>query len=119
MQHVDQVACNNCEPPLTVIQETVKSAASAVVVVINVPKGDQRPYRTSRGVYYVRTTSGRRQASRQELLRLFQAAESLFYDETVVLRVFWLTWIARRLTTLSSKPITARLRTLAWDMSRR
>jgi len=85
-QRVDQIAYNNCEPPLTVIQETVTSNASAVVLVVNVPKGDQRPYRTNRGVYYVRTTSGPRPASRQELLRLFQAAESLFYDETAVLR---------------------------------
>ncbi len=86
MQRIDQVAYNNCEPPLTVIQETIKSPDGRVVVVVNVPKGDQRPYRTNRGVYYVRTTSGRRQASRQELLRLFQSAESLFYDETAVLR---------------------------------
>ena len=86
MQRIDQIAYNNCEPPLTVIQETVTTDTGAVVIVVNVPKGDQRPYRTNRGVYYIRTTSGRRQASRQELLRLFQATESLFYDETSVLR---------------------------------
>jgi ATP-dependent DNA helicase RecG len=71
---------------LTIVQETVSDEAGAVVIVVNIPKGDQRPYRTNRGVYFIRTTSGRRQASRQELLRLFQATESLFYDETVVLR---------------------------------
>jgi len=86
MQRIDQIAYNNCEPPLTIVQETVQAESGAVVIVINVPKGDQRPYRTNRGVYYIRTTSGRRLASRQELLRLFQAAESLFYDETVILR---------------------------------
>jgi ATP-dependent DNA helicase RecG len=86
MQRIDQVAYNNCEPPLTIVQETVSDGSGAVVVVVNVPKGDQRPYRTNRGVYYIRTTSGRRQASRQELLRLFQAAESLYYDETAILR---------------------------------
>lgn len=46
-----------------------------------------RPYRTTRGVYYIRTTSGRRQASRQELLRLFQAIESLYDDETPLPRL--------------------------------
>jgi len=86
MQHIDQVAYHNCEPPLTIIQETVSEPGKPTVVVVNVPKGDQRPYRTNQGVYYIRTTSGRRQASRQELLRLFQATESLFYDETAVLR---------------------------------
>jgi ATP-dependent DNA helicase RecG len=86
MQTVDQVTYQNCEPPLTVVQETVRADNGAIVVVINVPQGDQRPYRTIRGDYFIRTSSGRRRASRQELLRLFQAVESLFYDETVVLR---------------------------------
>jgi ATP-dependent DNA helicase RecG len=69
MQRVDQIAYQNCEPPLTIVQETVQTGQGTVVVV-NLPRGDQRPYRTNRGVYCVRTTSGRRQASRQELLRL-------------------------------------------------
>lgn len=86
MQWVDNIAYNNCEPPLTVVQETVTGDDGRVVVVVNVPKGDQRPYRTSQGDYYIRTTSGKRLASRQELLRLFQASEALFYDETLVLR---------------------------------
>jgi ATP-dependent DNA helicase RecG len=85
-QFVDNVAFNNCEPPVTVIQETIVDEQERIVLVVHVPKGDQRPYRTNRGVYYVRTTSGRRQASRAELLRLFQATESLYYDETPILR---------------------------------
>jgi len=86
---VDNVATNNCEPPLTIVQETLQPAGPGgdPAVVVNIPKGDQRPYRTSRGVYYVRTSSGRRQASREELLRLFQATESLFYDETPLPRL--------------------------------
>ncbi len=84
---VDNVAVNNCEPPITVIQETLRPAGGGTVVVINVPKGDMRPYRTNRGVFYIRTSSGRRQASREELLRLFQATESLYYDETPMLRL--------------------------------
>jgi ATP-dependent DNA helicase RecG len=81
-REVDNVAANNCEPPITVLQETLKTEDDRTVVVVRIPKGDMRPYRTNRGVYYVRTSSGRRQASREELLRLFQATESLYYDET-------------------------------------
>ncbi|HEX7180482.1 MAG TPA: RNA-binding domain-containing protein [Thermoanaerobaculia bacterium] len=84
---VDNVAANNCEPPITVVQETLRPDGAGTVVVVNVPKGDMRPYRTNRGVFYVRTSSGRRQASREELLRLFQATESLYYDETPLLRL--------------------------------
>ena len=96
LRDVDNIAINNCEPPITVIQEVLYpenhaapgklEAANGLqqspVIVVNIPKGDMRPYRTNRGVYYIRTTSGRRQASREELLRLFQATESLYYDET-------------------------------------
>ncbi|MFH0899665.1 MAG: RNA-binding domain-containing protein [Pseudomonadota bacterium] len=85
-RQVDNVAFNNCEPPITVVQETVEIDGKTVVV-INVPKGSQRPYRTNRGRYYVRTTSGCRDASREELLRLFQAVESLYYDETPLPRL--------------------------------
>jgi ATP-dependent DNA helicase RecG len=83
---VDNVACNNCEPPISVIQEVLDDGDKRIVVV-NVPKGMQRPYRTNRGLYYVRTTSGCRQASREELLRLFQATESLYYDETPLIHL--------------------------------
>lgn len=85
---VDNVARNNCEPPVTVVQELVRlDEPERTLVVVNVPKGDMRPYGTNRGVYYVRTSSGRRQASREELLRLFQAVESLYYDETPLSRL--------------------------------
>ena len=80
---VDNVAFNNCSPPVTVLQETVK-ADEGVVVVVNVPVGDGRPYRTNCGTYYVRTSTGRRHASREELPRLFQAGTGMFYDETPV-----------------------------------
>jgi ATP-dependent DNA helicase RecG len=86
MQWVDNIAYNNCEPPVTVLQETVKMDDGRIVVIVNVPQGDLRPYRTNQGDYFIRTTSGKRRASRQELLRLFQAAESFYYDETLVLR---------------------------------
>jgi ATP-dependent DNA helicase RecG len=82
---VDNVAYNNIEPPATVVIETLADEQGHNVLVVNVPKGSQRPYRTNRGLYFVRTASGKRQASREELLRLFQAVESLYYDETPLL----------------------------------
>ena len=84
-QFVDNVSFNNCVPPVTVVQETIRDEMGRIVLVVNVPKGDLRPYRTNRGVYYIRTSSGRRHASREELLRLFQTVESIYYDETPVM----------------------------------
>ena len=83
LRQVDNVAYNNCVPGVTVVQETIPTSEGPVVVV-NVPKGDSRPYRTRQNVYYIRTTSGKRPASQGELLRLFQAAGSLYYDELPV-----------------------------------
>ena len=84
-QTVDNVAFRNIHPPATVVLETTTDPQGRVVLIAQIPKGSQRPYRTNRGVYYIRTASGRRQASREELLRLFQASEGLYYDETPVL----------------------------------
>jgi ATP-dependent DNA helicase RecG len=82
---IDNVSRNNCLPPVTVVQEKTKIDDKELLVV-HVPRGDERPYSTNRGVHYIRTFSGRRQASREELLRIFQAAESLYYDEQAVVR---------------------------------
>ncbi len=83
-RQIDNYAENNCEPPVTVVQEFIQVPGAHPVVVANVAKGDMRPYRSNEGRYYVRTTSGRRPASREELLRLFQAVESLYYDEAAL-----------------------------------
>ena len=83
---VENVAYNNCEPPIAVVQEVLDEGGKQVVVV-DIPKGDQRPYRTNSDRYYVRTSSGCRPASGKELLRLFQATESLYYDETPLPRL--------------------------------
>ena len=83
IRRIDDVAYNRCNPPVSIGIETVKDN-NKTVVIINVPKGDQRPYRTSSGHYYIRSTNRCREASREELLRLFQSTESIYYDETTV-----------------------------------
>jgi ATP-dependent DNA helicase RecG len=83
---VENIALNNCVPPVSVSLETITHDPETVLVA-TILKGDQRPYRTNRGVYYLRTASGRRLASREELLRLFQATESMFYDESPMVRL--------------------------------
>ncbi|MGD0062825.1 MAG: ATP-binding protein [Streptosporangiaceae bacterium] len=80
MLRADDVAFNRCSPALIVTPEVVMLDDKAVVV-LNVPKGDQRPYATSDGRYYVRSGVRCRHASRDQMLRMFQASDSLFYDE--------------------------------------
>ena len=83
MLRVENISRNNCEPPLTVNIEKNK-INNKIVLCIYIPKGPERPYRTNRGVYYIRTSSGKRQATREELLRLYQATRSFYYDELPV-----------------------------------
>ncbi len=85
MRIIDDVAFNRCEPPITVVQETLK-VEDKTILIVNIPKGSQRPYRTGSGLYYIRSANKCRQASRDELLRLFQATESLYFDESAIFR---------------------------------
>ncbi len=79
---VDNTAFNNCIPPITVKQQVLPTAGGRSVVVVSVPRGEMRPYCTQKGnTIYLRTSSGRRPASREEILRLYQASESFYYDE--------------------------------------
>jgi ATP-dependent DNA helicase RecG len=85
IRRIDDIAFNRCEPPVTVVQETLY-INNKPIIIVNIPKGDQRPYRTGKGLYYIRSANRCRQASREELLRLFQATESIYYDEIEVTR---------------------------------
>ena len=83
MERIENISHNNCEPSLAVSVEKVK-VNKKIILCIYMSKGPERPYRTNRGVYYIRTSSGKRQASREELLRLYQATRSIYYDELSV-----------------------------------
>jgi ATP-dependent DNA helicase RecG len=86
---VDNVAASNCQPPLRVMQEMIPlpEAGSPAVLVVSIPRGEERPYQTNRSVCYIRTATGRRAASREDLRRLFLATESFYYDETPLERL--------------------------------
>ena len=88
MRKVDDIAYGRCRPSITVVQETVK-IEDKIVLIVHVPKGRQRPYHTSSGQFYIRSTNRCRQASREELLRIFQASESIYFDETSVSNANW------------------------------
>ncbi|HOL87261.1 MAG TPA: putative DNA binding domain-containing protein [Defluviitoga tunisiensis] len=85
MFRLDDIAMNRCAPPVSIIQESV-IVDDKKVVIVHIDKGSQRPYRTKSGQYYVRASNRCRQASREELLRIFQTNQSLYYDELPVTR---------------------------------
>ena len=85
LQKIDDIATSRCEPPLSVLSETLVVEKKNVVIV-NIPKGAQRPYRTGSGRFYLRSGNRCRQASWDEVRRLYQTSESIFYDESPVSR---------------------------------
>jgi ATP-dependent DNA helicase RecG len=69
-------------PPINLSyhEYTFASNGEQRVARIIVPKGIDRPYYTSRNRYYIRVGSTKRIASREELIRLFQASGLFHYD---------------------------------------
>ncbi len=80
MQRIDNICANNCEPPIFPEMERL-FYEDKKILIIKIPKGSQRPYRTNKGIYYVKTASGKRIASSGELKEIQQASGSIYYDE--------------------------------------
>jgi predicted HTH transcriptional regulator len=83
MQRIDNICANNCEP-------TIYSAIEKIIIndkkilIVKIPKGPQRPYRTNKGIHYIRTASGKRIASPGELRLIHQASGAIYYDEVPI-----------------------------------
>ena len=54
------------------------------IVVIDIPKGGDKPYQTNKNLYHIRIGSTSRVASQAELMRMFQHAGMFHYDLTGV-----------------------------------
>jgi len=76
---VMNIARNNIVPATNITyQEEVLEGKK--IAIINVEKGKDRPYQTLKGKYLVRVGSTNRQASQNELMRLFQQAGFFHFD---------------------------------------
>ena len=82
---VANIARNNIVPPVNISCEEI-ILNDKRVVLIEVPKGRDRPYQDSSGRFYIRIGSTNRIASLNELMRLFQQSGFYHYDATDVER---------------------------------
>lgn len=82
-QRVDQILAHNVTPRATAYIESVQHAGQTLLKV-NVPQGLDRPYYTQRGQCFVRTNTGKRLASREEIRRLYLTVRAYYYDESAV-----------------------------------
>lgn len=76
---VMNIARASCIPPLRVEYEDLQFDNRHLARIV-VPSGQDKPYYTSRNRYYIRVGSTKRVASREELVRLFQASGAIHYD---------------------------------------
>ena len=83
MQRIDNICNNNCEPTIYVTIEKL-IINDKKILIVKIPKGPLRPYRTNKGIHYIRTGSGKRMASPGELRLIHQASGALYYDELPV-----------------------------------
>lgn len=82
-QRLNNILRTNCIPSLTGDIEK-KRLNGKTILILHIPKGSDKPYKTSRGVYYERVGTSRREVTREELARLFQQAGMLHYDILLV-----------------------------------
>lgn len=83
MQRIDNICANNCEPTVYAIIEKL-IIDDKKILIVKIPKGPQRPYRTNKGIHYIKTASGKRIASPGELRLIHQASGAIYYDEVPV-----------------------------------
>ncbi len=82
-ERIANIARHNIVPALTVEYYEV-SVNNRCVGVIDVPKGPDKPYQTSKNFYFIRIGSTTRTATQGELMRMFQHAGMFHYDLTPV-----------------------------------
>lgn len=76
---VMNICRNNCIPHIIPLYESIEVEGKRIAV-ITVPKGLNKPYYTADHKYYIRVGTTKRIASKEELLRLFEASGSLHFD---------------------------------------
>jgi len=80
-QLISNVASQNVKPAISPTTENIK-VGDALVLVVNVPAGINRPYQDKDGVFWVKCGSDRRKAtSREEIQRMFQQSNLIHADE--------------------------------------
>lgn len=76
---IANVSRNNIIPALQLDVQHI-AIEGKTVCLISVPKGQDRPYQTQDGKYWIRAGSTNRMATKEELSRLFQQAGLIHFD---------------------------------------
>ncbi|MCC6627627.1 MAG: putative DNA binding domain-containing protein, partial [Chloroflexi bacterium] len=81
-QVIGNAAAQHVRSPLTVRTENVAVGDERVVIVLTIPKGQDKPYFDRQGVIWLKSGADKRRVnSKEELRRLFQSAAQFHADE--------------------------------------
>ncbi|URZ04955.1 RNA-binding domain-containing protein [Clostridium felsineum] len=83
-EKIMNICRNNCIPNIIPTYEEI-NIDEMKVVVVNITKGISKPYYTTDNKYYIRVGTTKRIATREELMRLFEANGSIHFDISPVL----------------------------------
>lgn len=83
-QLIGNAASNLVRPPINPLTENV-AVSTGVVIVVTIPDGISKPYMDNNGVVWVKSGSDKRRVTaREELQRMFQAAQLVHGDDVPV-----------------------------------
>ncbi len=86
-QLIGNVANENIKPPIYPITITNNIEINdKKICVINIEKGTCKPYMTSSGEFYVKSSSDKKKVSPEELKRLFSEGKGFYADEEAIIR---------------------------------
>lgn len=81
-QLIGNAGAQHVRSPLTVETENVGVGHGRIVIVLSVPKGQDKPYFDRNGVIWLKSGADKRRVnSKEELRRLFQSVDQFHADE--------------------------------------
>jgi len=82
-QTISNAASSKLEPPLSVATENML-CEDKLIVIVNVHRGENKPYAANRTDYWIKVGADKRRATREELRRLMQASGTMYADEMII-----------------------------------
>lgn len=81
-QMISNAASQHVRSPLTVQTENVSTGRNRIVIILRIPKGQDKPYFDRNGIIWLKSGADKRRVnSREELRRLFQLVDQFHADE--------------------------------------
>lgn len=82
-QLIGNTANENVKPPIHPLIENIM-VENKLLMIVKISKGNSKPYMTSSGDYYIKSSSDKKKLSQDELRRLFAESQRLYADEEIV-----------------------------------